>query len=74
LTPHEVFKYVKEHNIKIVDLKFNDMPGLWQHFSMPATDLSERPASLTIARSPSKAVRSFVATTSGGWDAPDSRS
>lgn len=41
MTPHEVLKYVKEHNIKIVDLKFNDMPGLWQHFSMPVTELTE---------------------------------
>ncbi|MDP2936351.1 MAG: type I glutamate--ammonia ligase [Dehalococcoidia bacterium] len=41
MTPHEVLKYVKERGIKIVDLKFNDMPGLWQHFSMPATELTE---------------------------------
>ena len=41
MTPHEVMKYVQENDIKIVDLKFNDLPGLWQHFSMPATELTE---------------------------------
>jgi len=41
VTPHEVMKYVQENDIKIVDLKFNDLPGLWQHFSMPATELTE---------------------------------
>ncbi|MDO8690076.1 MAG: type I glutamate--ammonia ligase [Dehalococcoidia bacterium] len=41
MRPQEVLKYVKENNIKIVDLKFNDLPGLWQHFSMPATELTD---------------------------------
>ncbi len=41
MTPQEVLNYVKENNIKIIDLKFNDLPGLWQHFSMPATELTE---------------------------------
>ena len=34
MTPEDVVKYIKEHNIQIVDLKFNDLPGLWQHFSL----------------------------------------
>lgn len=37
----EVLKFVKENNIQIVDLKFNDLPGLWQHFSMPASELTD---------------------------------
>ncbi|MGO9137490.1 MAG: type I glutamate--ammonia ligase [Syntrophales bacterium] len=36
-----VLKIVKEKDIKIIDLKFNDLPGLWQHFSIPATELTE---------------------------------
>ena len=36
-----VWKIIKENNIKIVDLKFNDLPGLWQHFSIPITELDE---------------------------------
>jgi glutamine synthetase len=38
-TPEDVRRYVKENGIEVVDLKFNDLPGLWQHFSIPATDL-----------------------------------
>ena len=35
----DVLKFVKEKNIQIIDLKFNDLPGLWQHFSIPASEL-----------------------------------
>ncbi len=34
-------KIIKEHKIEIVDLKFNDLPGLWQHFSIPVSELYE---------------------------------
>ena len=34
-TPNEVQKLAKETGIKIVDLKFVDLPGVWQHFSIP---------------------------------------
>ena len=30
---------IKKKNIRIVDFKFNDLPGLWQHFSIPASEL-----------------------------------
>ncbi|MFQ5879218.1 MAG: type I glutamate--ammonia ligase, partial [Dehalococcoidia bacterium] len=36
-----VNELVRRHNISIVDLKFNDLPGLWQHFSMPVSELTE---------------------------------
>src|SRR6266571_689871 len=32
---------IKQNNIDIVDLKFTDLPGLWQHFSIPPNDLIE---------------------------------
>jgi glutamine synthetase len=32
-TPQDLFQMIKEHNIKILDLRFMDLPGLWQHFS-----------------------------------------
>jgi len=41
MKPEEVIKFVKENGIEIVDLKFNDLPGLWQHFSMAASELTE---------------------------------
>lgn len=36
-----VHRLIKENGIKIIDLKFNDLPGLWQHFSIPTDELSE---------------------------------
>ena len=39
----DVMQLIKEKGIKIIDLKFNDMPGLWQHFSIPATELKDMP-------------------------------
>jgi len=41
LTPKEVIQYAQENGIQIVDLKFNDMPGLWQHFSIPVHEMDE---------------------------------
>jgi len=41
MKPEEVLQFIKDNNIEIIDLKFNDLPGLWQHFSMPAEELTE---------------------------------
>jgi len=40
-TPQDVIKLVQESGAKIVDLRFTDLPGVWQHFSIPAEDLDE---------------------------------
>ncbi len=40
-TPEEIKRYIKKNNIEVIDFKFNDLPGLWQHFSIPAADLME---------------------------------
>jgi len=37
----QVLKFAKENNAKMVDLRFMDFPGLWQHFSVPISELSE---------------------------------
>ncbi len=36
-----VSELIQKNGIKIVDLKFNDLPGLWQHFSIPVSELTE---------------------------------
>jgi glutamine synthetase len=36
-----IFKIIKEHKIKMVDLKFMDFLGQWQHFSVPVHELTE---------------------------------
>jgi len=35
----KVADLIKKNGIQIVDLKFTDLPGLWQHFSIPPKDL-----------------------------------
>jgi glutamine synthetase len=37
----DVLDLAKKNKVEIVDLKFVDMPGLWQHFSIPAAELTE---------------------------------
>ncbi len=41
MTPKEVLDMAKENKAKIVDLRFMDYPGLWQHFSVPIRELEE---------------------------------
>jgi glutamine synthetase len=41
MTPKEVVSFAKEKGVKIVDFRFTDLPGMWQHFSMPVRDLVE---------------------------------
>ncbi len=37
----EVVALAKNNNCQFVDLKFVDLPGLWQHFTIPASDLND---------------------------------
>ena len=41
MTPKEVLEMAKENGAKMVDLRFMDFPGLWQHFSVPIRELEE---------------------------------
>jgi glutamine synthetase len=38
--PKEVMDLAKKAGVKIVDLRFIDLPGVWQHFSIPVDDLT----------------------------------
>ncbi len=38
-TPQDVVRTAQE--VQIVDLRFTDLPGVWQHFSIPARNLTE---------------------------------
>jgi glutamine synthetase len=40
-TPKDVQKLVDDAGVKIIDLRFVDLPGIWQHFSLPAKELSD---------------------------------
>ena len=39
MTPREVLEFAKKNKTVMVDLRFMDFPGLWQHFSIPITAL-----------------------------------
>jgi glutamine synthetase len=41
MTPSEVLTFAKEKGAKILDLRFLDFPGLWQHLSVPINELNE---------------------------------
>ena len=36
-----VLDFAKQHDAKILDLRFTDIPGLWHHISYPIAQLSE---------------------------------
>ena len=40
-TASDVIALAAEKNVKIVDFKFTDVPGTWQHFSIPVNKLDE---------------------------------
>ena len=40
MTPEQVLDMAKEKNVTVVDLRFMDFPGIWQHFSVPICELS----------------------------------
>jgi len=41
MTPKEALEFAKENGAKMVDLKFCDLLGTWQHFSVPISCLNE---------------------------------
>jgi glutamine synthetase len=41
MTPKEVIEFAKEQNIQMVDYKFLDFVGIWQHFTTPVSEFEE---------------------------------
>src|SRR5216117_2198477 len=40
-SPADVVRKAKEAGVQVVDLRFTDLPGTWQHFSIPLKELTE---------------------------------
>ncbi|WP_447971212.1 type I glutamate--ammonia ligase [Nitrospira sp. M1] len=40
MTPREVLDYAKKNKVEMVDVKFVDFLGTWQHFSVPTSELT----------------------------------
>jgi len=41
MTPNEVLEFAKENNVQMVDYKFLDFVGIWQHFTTPISEFEE---------------------------------
>jgi len=41
MTPKDVLEMIKEKGAKVVDLRFLDFPGVWQHFTVPVCEVDE---------------------------------
>ncbi len=35
MKPNEVIQFAQDNDVKLVDVKFTDLPGTWQHFTVP---------------------------------------
>jgi hypothetical protein len=41
MTPEQVLEWQKKNRQKVVDIRFMDFPGVWQHFTVPIKELDE---------------------------------
>src|SRR3982750_1925709 len=59
----KLLELIKQKNIQVVDVKFCDLPGTWQHFSIPAATLDEAMIreGLGFAGSPIRGFQAFKA-------------
>ncbi|MEE8397527.1 MAG: type I glutamate--ammonia ligase [Desulfobacterales bacterium] len=39
MTPKDVLEFAEEQGAKVVDIRFMDFPGVWQHFTVPVGEL-----------------------------------
>ncbi|MCW2607508.1 MAG: glnA2, partial [Frankiales bacterium] len=40
-SPSEVLSYIKDEGVEMVDVRFCDLPGVMQHFTVPAGSFGE---------------------------------
>ena len=41
MTPKEIVGMIKEKNVRVIDIRYMDFPGTWQHFTVPACEFTE---------------------------------
>ena len=39
--PEDVMRYVKDEGVKFIDVRFCDLPGVMQHFNVPAESVDD---------------------------------
>ena len=42
MTPKQFFAFAKKHGAEMIDLKFTDLLGSWQHCSFPTESWDEK--------------------------------
>ena len=57
-----VFALIKKHDVKMIDFRFTDLPGQWQHFSVPVNTIDEKTFSEGVG---------FDGSSIRGWQAID---
>src|SRR5215813_7944722 len=40
-SPKEILEFVKKNEVKFLDLRFSDLPGLWHHVTFPTDQFQE---------------------------------
>src|SRR5918997_1295629 len=40
MTPRDVLRMVEQKKVQFIDLRFMDFPGLWQHTTLPVSELT----------------------------------
>ncbi len=38
----EIFDYIKKNDVKLIDVRFIDLPGIQHHFNVPVESFDER--------------------------------
>ena len=51
--PEELLRYLKDEDVKFVDVRFCDLPGVMQHFNVPVESFDERFTTALAASGPS---------------------
>ena len=46
----EVMAFIRDHDVKFVDVRFCDLPGVMQHFNVPASTVATAMTSATASR------------------------
>ena len=39
--PRDVLEMISQNNVRVVDIRFMDFPGVWQHFTIPVSEIDE---------------------------------
>ena len=59
-TPEEALKFLKDNNIKWVDLQFTDLPGRLQHITIPASEFAEESFKTGFGKLDGSSIKGFT--------------